>query len=76
MLELNFCVYEMQTNRIETQLMILLSVFSAPRKTRVAQRACISARGMIAPSPCIKPTTANDGLSRFGGKTCLYKDRR
>ena len=45
-----------------------------PLKTRVAQRACISEMGMMAPRGWMRPITARVGFSRPGGNTCLYSD--
>ena len=42
---------------------------SVPLNTRVTQRACISARGLMAPRAWMKPTTASVGLDIPGGNT-------
>lgn len=43
-----------------------------PLNTRVAQRACSSDNGKIAPRGWKQPNTARVGLARFGGNTYLY----
>ncbi len=45
-----------------------------PLKTRVANLACISEMGIMAPSGCTRPMTARVGRSNSGGNTYLYRD--
>ena len=65
----NDCVFKKRTYR--ANIKAWLQCTRSPLNTLVAQRPCISDRGLMAPKLWMKPTMARVGRVSVGGNTCL-----